>query len=107
MCVCVCVSLCKCVCLFDSPGQLVQHFGAFLHVLCLADPEGPLVLHDVCQHRPAHEHHVFTSWGVLDADLELLQGERGWEGEKGVVNGNFSVCVCVCVCVFVCVCGEY
>lgn len=57
-----------------SSSQFLQHSQAFFLVLCLAQPEGVLVFHDVGQHCAAQEHHVFASGRVLDADLKLLHG---------------------------------
>lgn len=58
--------------LFDRSSKFLQCCQALFVVLCLAQPEGVFVFHDVGQHRAAQKHHVLSPGRVLNSDLELL-----------------------------------
>lgn len=75
---CLCICMCVCVvCLIsalsDGDSEFFQHTDSFLLVLFPGQPEVVLVLHDVCQHGSAQEHHVLSPGRILDPDLEFLQ----------------------------------
>lgn len=80
----VCVCVCPSAALSDGDSEFLQHADSFLLVLLAGQPEVVLVLHDVGQHGAAQEHHVFTPGGVLDPDLEFLQGRMRQRGERRI-----------------------
>jgi hypothetical protein len=54
-------------------AKLVQCSHTLLVPFGLGDPESLPVLHDISQHGTSEEDHVFSPWGVLDTDLEVLR----------------------------------
>lgn len=86
--------------LSDSTSQFLQHPQALLLVLCPAQPEGVLVLHDVGQHGAALEHHVFTTGRVFDADPKLLHRKSEKTEDLKNMHKIGWTCIRLRICTF-------
>lgn len=59
--------------LAEADSEFLHHFDSFFLVFCTGHPEVFLVLHDVSEDGASHEHHVLSTWRILNTDFEFLQ----------------------------------
>lgn len=59
--------------LTEADAELLHHLDALLLIFRAGHPEVLLVLHDVGEHRSAHEDHVLSTRWILDTDFEFLR----------------------------------
>ena len=52
--------------------EFIKGGGPLLEPLLTGYPKLIPALHDISQHRSSQKHHMLSSWGVFDPDLEFL-----------------------------------
>lgn len=59
-----------------SPTKFIQRTSALLEPFLSRYPELFPILHDISQHSPTKEYHMFSARWVLDSDFEFLCVEQ-------------------------------